>query len=257
MSALTRLLFRFSWAMERRIVPGNRSSQYDYYEALKPHVRPDVSWLDLGCGHQVFADWMTEEEAEVTSQARYCCGIDLDEESMRKHRYLRDRVKGDLQRLPFADRSFDVISANMVVEHLADPAAVLAEVRRCLRPGGVFVFHTTNRRNFKVALADRLPQGFKNRLILLLEQRRAEDVFPTHYAINTLAQVEALARDTGFSVESLTTVNGSPSTSMLGPVVIGELLIFRWLRRAQHAAYRTNIIAVLRAQSRVSQDFSE
>lgn len=246
MSALSRLLFRFSWAMEARIVPGNRSSQWDYHDALVPHLRSETRWLDLGCGHQVFADWMMAEETAAVNCVRYACGIDLDEAGMRNHQHLRDRVKGDLTRLPFPNASFDVISANMVVEHLEHPAGVLAEVRRALRPGGVFVFHTTNRRNFKIMLASKLPQGMKNGLIRLLEQRKAEDVFPTHYAINTPEQVRRLAEAGGFEVATLRTVNGSPTTNLLGPVVIGELLVFRWMRRPGHENYRTNIIAVLR-----------
>lgn len=38
--------------------------------------------------------------------------------------------------LPFADASLDVVSAFDVVEHIADEAALLTELRRILRPGG-------------------------------------------------------------------------------------------------------------------------
>ncbi|WP_110181128.1 class I SAM-dependent methyltransferase [Nocardioides solisilvae] len=41
--------------------------------------------------------------------------------------------------LPFPDGTFDVVSAFDVVEHCADEAAALREVRRVLRPGGVFL----------------------------------------------------------------------------------------------------------------------
>lgn len=40
-------------------------------------------------------------------------------------------------RLPFADDSFDGIFLCWVLEHVTDPAAVLTEARRLLRPGGV------------------------------------------------------------------------------------------------------------------------
>ncbi|WP_063857146.1 MULTISPECIES: class I SAM-dependent methyltransferase [unclassified Kitasatospora] len=38
--------------------------------------------------------------------------------------------------LPFADREFDAVTANFVVNHVADPVAALAELRRVVRPGG-------------------------------------------------------------------------------------------------------------------------
>ncbi|MER7706629.1 methyltransferase domain-containing protein [Kitasatospora sp. NPDC097605] len=43
---------------------------------------------------------------------------------------------GDLHRLPFPDDSFDHLFVCFVLEHLADPAAALAALRRVLRPGG-------------------------------------------------------------------------------------------------------------------------
>ncbi|MEE1825093.1 methyltransferase domain-containing protein [Streptomyces sp. BE20] len=43
---------------------------------------------------------------------------------------------GDLHHLPFADGSFDHLFVCFVLEHLADPAAALAALRRVLRPGG-------------------------------------------------------------------------------------------------------------------------
>jgi SAM-dependent methyltransferase len=44
---------------------------------------------------------------------------------------------GDVRRLPFPDGSFDVAHAHQVLQHLADPAAALAEMRRVCRPGGL------------------------------------------------------------------------------------------------------------------------
>ncbi|MER5355821.1 methyltransferase domain-containing protein [Kitasatospora sp. NPDC002551] len=43
---------------------------------------------------------------------------------------------GDLHRLPFPDASFDHLFVCFVLEHLADPTAALAALRRVLRPGG-------------------------------------------------------------------------------------------------------------------------
>jgi SAM-dependent methyltransferase len=41
--------------------------------------------------------------------------------------------------LPFPDAAFDVVVSNQVFEHIADPPRVLAEIRRVLKPGGVFL----------------------------------------------------------------------------------------------------------------------
>lgn len=45
-------------------------------------------------------------------------------------------VIGRLEALPFADSSFDVVVCTQVLEHVAEPRAVLVELGRILRPGG-------------------------------------------------------------------------------------------------------------------------
>ncbi|HEX8237455.1 MAG TPA: methyltransferase domain-containing protein [Abditibacteriaceae bacterium] len=48
-------------------------------------------------------------------------------------------LRGDAQRLPFGDNSFDVATMLDVLEHLSDDCLALSEVRRVLRPGGALV----------------------------------------------------------------------------------------------------------------------
>jgi SAM-dependent methyltransferase len=45
-------------------------------------------------------------------------------------------LRGDAAALPFPDASFDVIVCRYAVHHFEDPAGPLAEMARCLRPGG-------------------------------------------------------------------------------------------------------------------------
>lgn len=48
----------------------------------------------------------------------------------------------DLNELPFADASFDLVFANHMLYHLPRPATGIAELRRVLRPGGLLVAAT-------------------------------------------------------------------------------------------------------------------
>lgn len=45
----------------------------------------------------------------------------------------------DLQKLPFADASYDVVYASHVLEHVPDDHAAISEIRRILSPGGIAV----------------------------------------------------------------------------------------------------------------------
>ena len=44
--------------------------------------------------------------------------------------------RGDIGSLPLADHSVDAAVANMVLHHAVDPAAMLGEMARIVRPGG-------------------------------------------------------------------------------------------------------------------------
>jgi ubiquinone/menaquinone biosynthesis C-methylase UbiE len=58
-----------------------------------------------------------------------------------------ERVQqGDLERLPFADATFDVALLNEVLEHVPDDSAALREVLRVIRPGGRLLIFSPNRR---------------------------------------------------------------------------------------------------------------
>jgi SAM-dependent methyltransferase len=49
-----------------------------------------------------------------------------------------------LESLPFADGAFDYVGSHEVIEHVEDPAIVLPELFRVLKPGGVCVIATPN-----------------------------------------------------------------------------------------------------------------
>lgn len=246
MRKLSEALYKFYWAVEQIIVPGLRDAQYAYKDIVAAALRPNSNWLDLGCGHHVFGHWMTKEQAQVIEQAGCVTGLDYEYESVRQHPAIKRKLAGDVYRLPFQNCSFDIVTANMVVEHLSEPTVALAEIHRVLRPGGIFVFHTPNVKNYQFRLAARLPQSVKNFLVLLLEGRSSKDVFPTHYKINTLSSVAEISRAVGFDLRDVKAVNSSAEAIMLGPLVIPELLITKLLSLPAFGEYRSNLLAVLR-----------
>jgi SAM-dependent methyltransferase len=50
----------------------------------------------------------------------------------------------DAGRLPHADASLDAVTAPQILEHLPDPQAMLNEIARVLKPGGVLVVSSRN-----------------------------------------------------------------------------------------------------------------
>ncbi|TMQ13401.1 MAG: class I SAM-dependent methyltransferase [Deltaproteobacteria bacterium] len=173
-------------ARSLRARPRVRKYSHDLYEhVLESGVRGDTEWLDLGCGHQILPLWRAEQEKRLVERCRSVVGIDADRPSLSKHRSIKLRVAGNIGRLPWRDESFTLVTANMVVEHLDAPGAQFAEIARVLKPGGVFIMHTPNRRGYSTIAARLIPERIKKRLVYLLEQREAADVFRTFYRANT------------------------------------------------------------------------
>ena len=75
-------------------------------------------------------------------------GLGLNREELEANPRLDERLDHDLNEtaeLPFADASFDAVVCTASVEYLRDPVEVFREVRRILRPGGVFANSFSNR----------------------------------------------------------------------------------------------------------------
>ena len=240
-------LYGAYWWLEKRIDPGVRSSQYEYADIVRNFVTPTCRWLDLGCGHSILPDWIPGQ-AELVRTPAFTAGLDYDQHSLLKHKQLKALVAGTLTALPFAPESFSLVTANMVVEHLAEPLTALTEVLRVLRPGGHIIFHTPNIRFYKTYIASITPQALKNKVVNFSEGRLDEDIFPAHYRINSWESIQHCAEQAGFELISLRALNSSAAGSiiMLGPFVVFDLLARRLSRRESLKTWRSNYIVVLR-----------
>jgi ubiquinone/menaquinone biosynthesis C-methylase UbiE len=247
--ALRESLYGIYQKCEQLLVPGLQYSQTVYEQVLGQYVHPDTVWLDLGCGHQVLPGWREAEETRLVAGCKKIVGIDYDHHSLLHHRTISRRVRGDVSSLPFREDYFDLVTANMVVEHLSDPAAQFREVRRILKPGGYFIFHTPNSRGYSTALARLVPEGIKGKLIYLLDGRQEEDVFETHYKANTSEQIADLAHETRFRLVELRTLVTNATFALILPLALPELLVIRLLRNEAFKKYRTGIITVWQKQA--------
>jgi ubiquinone/menaquinone biosynthesis C-methylase UbiE len=238
--------YRFYWKLRELLTPGLRSSQDAYAQTLRAHVNGDVEWLDLGCGHQVLPDWHAKEEQRLVATCKMVVGVDCDLPSLAKHQTIRLRAKGDIAHLPFKEASFNLVTANMVIEHLQNPARQFAEIGRILKTGGLCILLTPNAYGYPTLLARLVPRGAKNRAIRLLEGRGAEDVFPAYYRANTQRALKAVAESNSLEIVKVTMATTDALFAVLPPVVALELLWIRILMTRPFRGLRPNILAVLR-----------
>jgi 2-polyprenyl-6-hydroxyphenyl methylase/3-demethylubiquinone-9 3-methyltransferase len=102
--------------------------------------------LDVGCGGGILAESLSIQGAQVT-------GIDLSEKALKVAK-LHQLESGALvdYRLIAAEAmaeeqpdSFDVVTCMEMLEHVPDPASVMAACARMVKPGGWVFFSTLNR----------------------------------------------------------------------------------------------------------------
>ncbi len=97
-------------------------------------LEPGQRILDLGCGSCENALWLPPGTRYVGSDVA-TAGLALAAEWGRPGM----RVRGDGERLPFCDASFDAVLSTYALEHFHDPARTLLEAARVLRPEGLLL----------------------------------------------------------------------------------------------------------------------
>jgi SAM-dependent methyltransferase len=218
-------------------------SQYNYRDTLDRLVNADTRWLDLGCGHTILPEWMGDSvpfQKNLLSRCAFARGCDPVDDRPHVAGLEKEIYQGN--RLPFADGSFNLVTANMVVEHVDDPVGFAQEIRRVLSSDGLFVIHTPNLHYFEVFGANLLPNSIVRSIAHYLDGREGDDIFRTYYRMNTRA---ALERVRGFKVQSLECVETAPQFGKIPLLGVAESLLIRLSRRHALRNLRADWIAVL------------
>jgi len=151
---------------------------------------------EVGCGRGAM---VREQPAgawqDLRGAGRRVIGLDVDDAGKQNPVIDEFRLVED-GHWPLQDASVDLAVSDFVLEHVTDPAAFVSELSRVLRPGGVFLARTINRRSLLSLAARLVPNRSHARIIDTVQPGRADmDVFPTAYRMNTRRALAALLDD--------------------------------------------------------------
>jgi ubiquinone biosynthesis O-methyltransferase len=118
--------------------------RFDFFDPIIGEWR-GKKVLDVGCGGGFMSVALAERGALVT-------GIDPAKRAIAAAQRHAEANQLEIcylvaagESMPFAEGVFDIVVCVDVLEHVEDLQHVLAEIRRVLRPGGIFLFDTINR----------------------------------------------------------------------------------------------------------------
>lgn len=162
--------------------------------------------LDVGCGGGILAEAMAGAGATVS-------GIDLSEKALKVaklHLYESGR-QVDYQLVSAEDYAeqhageFDVVTCMEMLEHVPDPASVVAACARLVKPGG-WVFFSTLNRNPKSYLLAVIGAEYVLKLLPRGTHDYAKFIKP--------AELARMAREAGLDTEELTGMTYNPLTKV-------------------------------------------
>lgn len=109
------------------------------WDAIKPYIPSNSSFLDIGCGSG-YSLIKAHEDCGCIVQ-----GVDPAPGEHGVGRYTTDLwrerpiIQASAEDLPFPDDSFDVVYSSHVLEHVRSESKALEEMKRVLKPNGVLI----------------------------------------------------------------------------------------------------------------------
>ena len=203
--------------MDRNLYPGFGRNWDDeiFRKYILGYLSRESRILDLGAGRGNVA------QMNFRTLVAHVAGVDVDA-AVLDNPFLdsAEVIRIDDGRIRYDDGEFDMVFSDNVLEHLLDPAATLREVRRVLKPGGVFLAKTPNKWHYMPLVARATPLWF-HRFYNRMRGRSETDTFPTVYRCNTRGAITRVAEAAGMSVEAVAFIEGRPEyLRMMAPTYL-------------------------------------
>jgi SAM-dependent methyltransferase len=157
--------------------------------------------LDVGSGRGAYAD----DEVPVRKNLRILKGkvarvIGLDVDPAAQSNPFQDEfrlLKNSVW--PVEDASIDLCLSDYVLEHIEQPESFFENCRRVLKNGGYLCIRTPNAWSYVAWFSKLVPDRLHSRVLARVQQeRKEEDVFPTHYRCNSLPRLRRMLDRYGF-----------------------------------------------------------
>lgn len=182
-----------------------------FRERILAVLTPQARVLDIGAGRGA------TPHMHFKGMAAEVAGVDVDDAVLKNPQLDRAVHSPDGALSAFEDDYFDLVISKDVLEHLVDPGAYFREVRRVLKPGGMFMGKTPSGTHYVTIIARLTPLSF-HKTFNRMRGREVEDTFPTMYRANSRAALARWAKEAGLTLVRVDFQEGRPEYLRFNPV---------------------------------------
>jgi 2-polyprenyl-3-methyl-5-hydroxy-6-metoxy-1,4-benzoquinol methylase len=186
------------WGPKQRLQFGYFTPDDIYETVVASLVNRETSWLDVGCGRDVFPSNVATAKL-LADRCRVLVGVDPSD-NIHRNTLVHERFCGLISQFR-PDFPFDLVTLRMVAEHVTDPEATSAAFHRICKPGGRVVVYTVYKWSPVTVISSIVPFKWHNRLKNIIWKTQEEDTFPTAYRMNTRSRLSRIFTGAGFEEE--------------------------------------------------------
>ena len=122
--------------------------------------------LDIACGEGYGSNLIAREAEKVV-------GVDVDDKTIKlaKEKYKvknLEFIRGEVENIPCASQAFDVVVSFETIEHTEKQEQMLSEIKRVLKPGGLLIMSTPEKKAYSQLLKGN-PNPFHKKELSLSE----------------------------------------------------------------------------------------
>lgn len=148
-----------SWKIEDRQAEDSTAEKYDYlyhrtffardmYHSFAETIKNKTGGgkvLELACGTAIISHIL----GRYSVVERYCIDFSSNMLHIAKSR-CSNCIQADIDSLPLSDSSFDLVYVHSALHHFTSLTKIITEVKRILRPGGLFIIQEPNSHHIKM-----------------------------------------------------------------------------------------------------------